>query len=115
MAGLIDDVSEQGDIDWRLLARGQAESTSEAMADFLRRLQERPRPSTPEAPDTPEEQSPCAFHFPEPPSERGPLGRLESYHIVAEVGRGAAGHVFKVYDEQLDRLVALKVLKPEMA
>src|SRR5262249_49964880 len=50
-----------------------------------------------------------------PPTERGPLGRLESYHIVEELGRGAFGYVFKAYDEQLDRLVALKVLKPELA
>src|SRR5262249_54748125 len=44
-----------------------------------------------------------------------PLGRLESYHIMAELGRGAFGLVYHAYDEQLDCPVALKVLKPELA
>jgi WD40 repeat protein len=43
------------------------------------------------------------------------LGQLESYHIAAELGQGAFGLVFKAYDEQLDRFVALKVLRPELA
>src|SRR5262249_23607020 len=57
----------------------------------------------------------CAIRFPEPPTARGSLGRLECYHIVAELGQGASGIVFKAFDEQLDCLVALKVLKPEQA
>jgi serine/threonine protein kinase len=40
---------------------------------------------------------------------------LESYHIIAQLGRGAFGLVFKAYDEKLDCSVALKVLKPELA
>jgi hypothetical protein len=46
---------------------------------------------------------------------RGPLGRLASYHIVAERGQGAFGVVFQAYDEELACPVALKVLKPELA
>jgi hypothetical protein len=116
LAGLIDDGTDQaGDINLQLLQRSKPESTPEVLADFLRRFQERPQTSVPGASETPAARMPCTLHFPGPPSERGPLGRLESYHVVAELGQGATGHVFKVYDEQLDCLVALKVLKPELA
>src|SRR5262245_19524290 len=56
-----------------------------------------------------------AVRFPGPPSERGPLGRLGPYHVLREVGRGGFGRVFAAYDERLDCLVALKVLRPELA
>jgi serine/threonine protein kinase len=53
--------------------------------------------------------------FPSPPTERGLLGRLGSYHIVEKLGEGSFGVVYKAYDEKLDRWVAVKVLRPELA
>lgn len=53
--------------------------------------------------------------FPDPPTPQGPLGQLGVYHIVRELGRGATGYVFKAYDSELARTVALKVLRPEAA
>ncbi len=43
------------------------------------------------------------------------LGRLGKYEVVAVVGKGAFGTVFKAYDKQLRRMVALKVLKRSVA
>jgi serine/threonine-protein kinase len=40
---------------------------------------------------------------------------LDRYKILKEVGRGATAFVYKAYDPQLDRYLALKVLKEELA
>ena len=44
-----------------------------------------------------------------------PFSRLGHYEIVARLGSGGMGDVFKGYDAELDRYVAIKVLPPEFA
>ena len=56
-----------------------------------------------------------AVKFPGPPTPRGPLGQLDAYHIVEELGRGSFGIVYKAYDAELDCTVAIKVLRAELA
>jgi len=43
------------------------------------------------------------------------LGRLGHYEILQILGRGGFGIVFRAFDEALQRVVAIKVLAPEMA
>jgi Protein kinase domain len=50
-----------------------------------------------------------------PSSRPGTLGRLGHYEIQEVIGRGAFGIVFKAFDEQLHRVVAIKVLAPHIA
>ncbi len=54
------------------------------------------------------------LHFPGPPTEGAPLGQVGDFDILAELGRGSFGWVFRAHERSLDRIVALKVLKPEM-
>jgi serine/threonine protein kinase/WD40 repeat protein len=51
----------------------------------------------------------------QPSSEPGSLGRLGHYEILAVIGQGAFGTVLRAFDEKLHRVVAIKVLTPEMA
>src|SRR5262249_54505408 len=102
-------------IDWQKLRRSVSEPTSESMQEFFRGLKQRQPLSTSKDSDAQRGSGPQEIVFPDPPTALGRLGRIESYHIVEERGRGAFGVVFQAYDEKLGCPVALKVLKPELA
>ena len=115
LARLLDESdSEYPGLDWQRLRPAGAENAGQSVANLFRRLKEQLSPATVAAEPQPE-AAPRDIPFPEPPTALGPLGRLESYHIVAERGRGDFGVVFQAYDDQLRCTVALKVLKPELA
>lgn len=49
------------------------------------------------------------------PTARGELGRLGQYRVLALLGQGGMGAVFRALDTRLQREVALKVMKPSIA
>jgi len=53
--------------------------------------------------------------FLSPPDQPRQLGRLDHYAITAVVGRGGMGIVLKAFDSTLHRVVAIKVLAPQLA
>ena len=53
--------------------------------------------------------------FLEPTAREGSLGRLGHYDVLECLGRGAFGIVLKAFDDSLQRVVAVKVLAPEIA
>jgi serine/threonine protein kinase/Leucine-rich repeat (LRR) protein len=53
--------------------------------------------------------------FLEPATREDSLGRLGHYEVLEVIGRGAFGIVLRAFDEKLQRVVAVKVLSPEMA
>jgi WD40 repeat protein/tRNA A-37 threonylcarbamoyl transferase component Bud32 len=55
------------------------------------------------------------FEFLGPPTRQGPLGRLGHYEVTEVLGRGGMGTVFQAFDEKLRRVVAVKVMAPQLA
>lgn len=51
----------------------------------------------------------------QPSDKPGSVGRLAHYEVLQVLGRGAFGIVLKAFDEKLQRIVAIKMLAPEMA
>ena len=55
------------------------------------------------------------LHFLEPPTGPDALGRLLHYQMTEILGKGGFGIVFRAFDEKLHRVVAIKVMAPELA
>lgn len=58
---------------------------------------------------------PPSFDFLAPPPSPGYLGRFGPYDVIEFIGQGGSGMVFKALDPSLHRLVAVKVLAPQVA
>jgi serine/threonine protein kinase len=54
-----------------------------------------------------------AFDFLNPPQEPDEIGRLANYRVLSVLGQGGMGVVFHAEDLQLQRPVALKLLRPD--
>jgi serine/threonine-protein kinase len=65
-------------------------------------------------PATPKRQS-FAAQLLDPPSHPEMLGRIDRYDIECLIGQGGFGVVFKGFDSELHRPVAIKVLAPHLA
>jgi eukaryotic-like serine/threonine-protein kinase len=56
-----------------------------------------------------------AFTFLQPSTRPDSLGRLGHYEVLEVLGQGGFGIVFRAFDDTLQRVVAIKVLAPELA
>ncbi len=64
---------------------------------------------------SPSDDSADDLQFLSPSTRPGSLGRLGHYEMLQVLGRGGFGIVFRAFDETLQRVVAVKVLAPQLA
>lgn len=57
----------------------------------------------------------ATFGYLAAPTTTESIGRLEHYEVLEVIGKGGFGTVFKANDTKLRRIVAIKVLAPELA
>jgi len=62
----------------------------------------------------PNDPSPETYGFLAPPEQPDELGRLGPYRVLKVLGAGGMGVVFQADDPQLQRRIALKVLRPRL-
>ena len=62
-----------------------------------------------------EDEGPLVLDFLQPSTMPGSLGRLGHYEVLEVLGQGGFGIVVRVFDEKLHRVVAIKVLSPQIA
>jgi hypothetical protein len=67
------------------------------------------------APDDRADHNGDVLAFLAPPRQSNSLGRIGHYEILEILGVGGFGIVFRAFDEVLERVVAVKVLAPQMA
>jgi formylglycine-generating enzyme required for sulfatase activity len=65
-------------------------------------------------PDNDANKADADLHFLTAPRRPDSLGRLGHYEVLEVLGRGAFGIVFRAFDEVLQRVVAVKVLAPQL-
>jgi serine/threonine-protein kinase len=101
---------------WPGLAQRLSErppSPEPALREVMDRL--KGQPAAEATSDQPRFAGNLPLGFLSPPAKPEQLGRLERYEVLEEVGRGGMGIVLKAFDPSLHRVVAIKVLAPQLA
>src|SRR5262245_14634640 len=107
-----------GGVTWDKTANNLAEqSTSDetAFLEAFEKLQSAPTSAMHTQADGAAAPADEDLSFLLPSKKKGSLGRLDHYEILSVVGKGGFGIVLRAFDEELHRIVAIKVMSPHLA
>ena len=104
-------VADAASVREQLPAPAQADASSVGHDEKTRTYQ----PSAVDDSDDDIDDSQPDLSFLQPSSKPGSIGLLAHYEVLSVLGRGGFGIVFKAFDEKLHRLVAIKVMNPQLA
>ncbi len=79
----------------------------------IEELRDMPQPAETHIGDSTGAELPLDFLSPPDNSEH--LGKIDHYEVFEVVGRGAFGTVLRAFDQRLHRVVAIKVMSPQLA
>ncbi|MFL5340639.1 MAG: protein kinase domain-containing protein [Gemmataceae bacterium] len=91
---------------------GRPAAVDPALGDVMERLRAEPPGATAADHLTESDQR---LDFLDPPEKPGQLGKLAHYEVLELIGRGGMGIVLKAFDPRLHRIVAIKVMAPQLA
>src|SRR5579883_2658427 len=111
-----------GDGSFAVVARQLAEAGRSVSSDdrsivshLVAQFHERGADVTGEIPGDVEAGGELALDFLGPAPRPGLLGTVAQYEVIEVIGQGGMGIVLKAYDPALNRLVAVKVMAPQLA
>jgi uncharacterized protein (TIGR03067 family) len=100
-------------VDVRRQLADSPEPASPALADAMNKLEA--DAGSAETSAEPKRAAERKLDFLDPPEVPGHLGRLGHYEVLEVVGQGGMGIVLRAQDTKLQRIVAIKVMLPELA
>jgi serine/threonine-protein kinase len=101
---------------WLGIARQLQQGPDEPSPGLLQAIEElRDMPQTAETHIGESTGAELPLDFLGPPDQPEHLGKIDHYEVLEVVGRGAFGTVLRAFDQRLHRVVAIKVMSPQLA
>ena len=111
-----DTLTDLTELAWKKLSAGQPSNDQLIVDDLIEKMKSvgEYSPGRDTTSHLQEDRAAEVQRLLQPSSDDGSLGRVEHYRIQELLGAGSSGVVYRAIDENLQRTVALKILRPSL-